>query len=187
MNNKPTANRNPVQWWKIGLCALGALLIAGAIIYSLMIRNGANSGASANAAATPAAAANNAQTSTGIGELNWAKNIGKNYANSDFIFVILPGNADSTKAVDQTVAGTIEKIKVDGTVADVLTLSPQDPEFQITADRLKISEFPAILLLAATGQGAIINGDITETKLLQAYLTIVKTCAPGGNSGCCPK
>ena len=97
----------------------------------------------------------------------------------------MPGNADSTKAVDQTVADAIEKIKVDGIVADVLTLSPQDPEFQVTADRLKISKFPAILLLAATGSGAIINGDITETKLLQTYLTLQKTCVPG--SGCCGK
>ena len=181
MNNKPTVNKKPVLWWKIGLCALGVLLIAGAIIYALMIRNGA----SANTAATPATAANNAQTSTGIGDLNWAKNISKNYANSNYVFVILPGNADSTKAVDQTVAGTIEKIKADGTVANSLTLSPQDPEFQITADRLKISKFPAILLLAATGSGAIVNGDITETKLLQAYLTLQKTCVPG--SGCCGK
>jgi hypothetical protein len=182
MNDRPAVNINPVQWWKIGLCALGVLLIAGAIIYALVIRNGT----SANTATTPAAAANNAQTSTGIGELNWAKNISKNYANSSYVFVILPGNADSTKAVDQTVADAIEKIKVDGIVADVLTLSPQDPEFQITVDRLKISKFPTILLLAATGSGAIISGDITETKILQTYLTLQKTCVPGA-SGCCPK
>ena len=186
MSKQQKVNKNPVQWWKIALCALGVLMVAGAIIYSLMIRNGAATGASANAATAPAAAANNAQTSTGIGELNWAKNISKNYANSDFIFVILPGSADSTKAVDQAVTGTIDKIKGDGAVADVFTLSPHDPEFQITADRVKISKFPAILLLSSTGYGAIINGDITETKLLQAYLTVQQACIPG-NSGCCPK
>jgi hypothetical protein len=186
MDKQQNVIKNPLQWWKIGLCALGVLMVAGAIIYSLMIRNGAATGASANTVTAPAAAANNAQTSTGIGELNWAKNISKKYTNSDFIFVILPGSTDSTKAADQTVAGTIEKIKGDGAVADVFTLSPQDPEFQITADRVKISKFPAILLLSATGYGAIINGDITETKLLQAYLTVQQACVPG-NSGCCPK
>jgi len=41
-------------------------------------------------------------------------------------------------------------------------------------------------LLSPTGNGAIINGDITETKLLQAYLTVQQACVPG-NSGCCPK
>jgi hypothetical protein len=186
MGKQQKANKNPLQWWKIGLCALGVLMVAGAIIYSLMIRNGATAGASANTLTAPTAAANNAQTSTGIGELNWTKNLGKNYANSDFIFVVLPGSADTAKAVDLAVAGTIDKIKGDGAVADAFTLSPQDPEFQITADRLKISKFPAILLLSPTGNGAIINGDITETKLLQAYLTVLQACVPG-NSGCCPK
>jgi len=186
MGKKPKADKNPMNWWKIGLCALGVVMIGGAIIYSLMIRNGANSGVSANAAASPAAPANSAQASTGIGGLNWVKDIGQKYVNSDFIFVILPGNADSTKTVNQTVAGTIEKIKGDGAVADVYTLSSQDPEFQVTADRLKITKFPAVLLFASTGNGAIINDDITETKLLQAYLTVQQACVPG-NSGCCPK
>jgi len=186
MSKQLKVNKNPAQWWKIGLCALGVLMVAGAIIYSLIIRNGAATGASANTVTAPAAAANNAQTSAGIADLNWTKNLGKNYASSDFIFVVLPGSADSNKAVDQAVAGTIEKIRGDGAVADVFTLSPQDPEFQITADRVKISKFPAILLLSPTGNGAIINGDITETKLLQAYLTVQQACI-AGNSGCCPK
>jgi len=187
MGNNQTANDNRMKWWKIGLCVLGVVMIAGAIIYSLIIRNGASTGVSANAVSAPAAAAaNNSQTSTGIGELTWVKNISQEFINSDFIFVILPGSADSTKAVDQAVAGTIEKIKGNGSVADVYSLSTQDPEFQVTADRLKISKFPAVLLFASTGMGAIINGDITETKLLQAYLTVQQACVPG-NSGCCPK
>ncbi|MCX6005660.1 MAG: hypothetical protein NTZ34_00130 [Chloroflexi bacterium] len=187
MNNKPMVKKNPVLWWKIGLCALGVLLIAGAVIYALVGRNGTNKGTSANASATSAAAANNTQKTPGIGELNWAKDISKNYANSNFVFVILPGNADSTKTVDQTVTGAIEKMKLDGAVADVLTLSPQDPELQITADRLKITKLPAVLLLAAAGSSAIIDGNITETRLLQTYLTLQKTCAPGAGPGCCPK
>lgn len=186
MGKQQKVIKNPVQWWKIGLCALGVLLIAGAIIYSLMIRNGATAGASTNTVTAPTSAANSAQASTGIGELNWTKNLAKNYATSDFIFVVLPGSADSAKTVDLALTGTIDKIKGDGAVADTFTLSPQDPEFQVTADRLKISKFPAILLLSPTGNGAIVNGDITETKLLQAYLTVLQACVPG-NSGCCPK
>lgn len=186
MDNESKANDNRMKWWKIGLCALGVLMIAGAIVYSLMIRNNEGSGVSTDASATPTAATKAAQTSTGIGELNWVKDISQKFFNSDFIFVILPGSADATKTLDQTVAGTLEKIRGDGAVADVYTLSPQDPEFQVTADRLKITKFPAILLFASTGNGAIITGDITETKLLQAYLTVQQACIPG-NSGCCPK
>jgi hypothetical protein len=186
MDNESKANSNHSKWWKIGLCILGLLMIAGAIVYSLAIRNGANSGVSNNASAKPAAPANAAQTSTGIGDLNWVKDISQKFVNSDFVFVILPGSADATKTLDQTVAGTLEKIRDDGAVADVYTLSPQDPEFQVTADRLKITKFPTVLLFASTGTGAIISGDITETKMLQAYLTVQQACIPG-NSGCCPK
>ncbi len=181
MDDKPKANDNHMKWWKIGLCILGLLMIAGAIVYSLVIRNSANSAVSNSATATPAA-----KTSTGIGDLNWVKDISQKFINSDFIFVILPGSADSTKTVDQTIAGTLDKIRGDGAVADVYTLSPQDPEFQVTTDRLKISKFPTVLLFASTGNGAIISGDITETKLLQAYLTVQQACVPG-NSGCCPQ
>ena len=186
MGNESKANSNHSKWWKIGLCVLGLLMIAGAIVYSLVIRNSANSGVSNNASAKPAAPANAAQTSTGIGDLNWVKDISQKFVNSDFIFVILPGSADSTKTVDQSVADTIDKIRGDGAVADLYTLSPQDPEFQVTTDRLKISKFPTVLLFASTGNGAIISGNITETKLLQAYLTVQQACVPG-NSGCCPQ
>lgn len=186
MDNQPEVNKHPVMWWKVALCVLGVLMIAGAIIYSLVIRNGADPGVSANALAKPSAPAADAQASTGIADLNWVKNISAKYTNSDFIFVILPGSTDASKTADQAVAGTIDKIKGDGAVADTFTLSPQDPEFQVTADRLKISTFPTILLLSPSGNGAIVSGDITETKLLQAYLTVQQACIPG-NSGCCPK
>ncbi|MCX6007108.1 MAG: hypothetical protein NTZ34_07605, partial [Chloroflexi bacterium] len=73
-----------------------------------------------------------------------------------------------------------------GAAVDAMTLSSADPEFQLTIDRLAIQKLPAVLVIAATGQGAIIKGDITETKVLQAYLSLQKTCVPG-TSGCCPK
>jgi hypothetical protein len=81
MGKQQKVNKNPMNWWKIGLCALGVVMIAGAIIYALMIRNGAAAGASANTLTAPTAAANNAQTSAGIGDLNWTKNLSKDYAN----------------------------------------------------------------------------------------------------------
>jgi len=67
-----------------------------------------------------------------------------------------------------------------------MTLSSTDPEFQASLDRLAIQKLPAVLLIAATGQGDVVKGDITEAKLLQAYLSLQKTCVPGA-SGCCPK
>jgi hypothetical protein len=207
-------NKN-MQWWKIALCALAVLMIAGAITYTLMTRTAASS--SSPSASNPAQslkavdespsagnpdlsltpvgesapASNPAQStaaastpsSDGSGELNWVKNLSPKFETYDYIFIVFPGNDDATGKADQAVKTSLEKIKQNGGVVDTMTLSSTDPEFQVTMDRLAIQKLPAVLVFAATGKGTIVKGDITETKLLQAYLSLQKTCVPG--SGCC--
>jgi len=191
-------NKN-IQWWKIAVCVLGILVIAGAVTYTLMTRTSASSAASttssptapaassptapATNSPTPTATAANAPASDGSGELNWVKSLNSKWATNDFIFVVFPGDDDLTGKADQAVKTSLEKIKQAGTAAEALTLSSTDPEFQTTLDRLAIQKLPAVLVFAATGQGVIVKGDITETKLLQAYVSLQKTCVPG--SGCC--
>ena len=193
-------NKN-IQWWKIAVCVLGILVIAGAVTYTLMTRTSASSAASttssptapaassptapATNSPTPTATAANAPASDGSGELNWVKSLNSKWATNDFIFVVFPGDDDLTGKADQAVKTSLEKIKQAGTAAEALTLSSTDPEFQTTLDRLALQKLPAVLVFAATGQGVIVKGDITETKLLQAYVSLQKTCVPG--SGCCGK
>ena len=191
-------NKN-IQWWKIALCAIAVLMIAGAVTYTLMTRTAASSAVpltSKPAPSTavvdspvstsnpaPSAAAVNAPSSEGVGELNWVKNLNSKFATYDFIFVLFPGNDDATAKADMAVKTALEQIKQNGGAVDTMTLSSTDPEFQATMDRLAIQPLPSVLVIAATGQGAIVKGDITETKLLQAYVSLQKTCVPG--SGCC--
>ncbi len=116
------------------------------------------------------------------------KNLNSKFATYDFIFVLFPGNADATAKADQVVKTSLEKIKQSGGAVDSMTLSSTDPEFQSTMDRLAIQKLPAVLVIAATGQGAIVKGDITETKLLQAYVACKKLVfrvqgAAGNNTG----
>jgi hypothetical protein len=187
MNNKTGKTiKAPLQWWKIALCALGVLMIAGAVTYTLITRTSASSAAPAANSASPVTGVPNTTASDGVGELNWVKSLNTKYKTNDFVFIVLPGNDDATRKVDAAVKSASEKMVVDGAAVDAMTLSPKDPEFSLTTDRLAIQKLPAVLLFASTGQGAIVKGDITETKLLQAYLTIMKTCVPGA-SGCCPK
>jgi hypothetical protein len=186
MTNKNGKSKAQIQWWKIAVCALGVFMIAGAVTYTVVTRTSASSTAPSNSNPTPSTAAVNAPASDGVGELNWVKSLNSKWETNDFVFIVLPGNDDVTGKVNQAVKSASEKIRQDGTLIDVMTLSSTDPEFRLTTDRLAIQKLPAVLLFVATGQGAIVKGDITETKLLQAYLTLVKTCAPG-NSGCCPK
>lgn len=174
-----------IQWWKIALCVLGVLMIAGVVTYALITRTSASSTSPSNSNPTPSTAAVNAPASDGVGELNWVKSLNSKFETNDFIFIVFPGNDDATGKVNQVVKSASEKIRQDGTAIDAMTLSSTDLEFRPTLDRLAIQKLPAVLLLAATGQGTIVKVDITETKLLQAYLTLQKTCIPG-NSGCCP-
>ena len=183
MNKKQSGNSN--KWMKIGLCILGVLVIAGAVTYAVLTRQTSASGASSTQPATDSAV-KNTQSAGVIDGLNWVKSVNTKFTDKDFLFVLLPGNDDLTKKTEQTVSSAVEKIMQDGVSVGVFPLDPKDPELAITAERLSISNLPAVLLFSAAGSGAIITGDITETKLLQAYLTVLKTCVPG-NSGCCPK
>jgi hypothetical protein len=185
MNNKVPENKYQIQWWKIVVCIAGVLMIAGAVTYILMSRASASTSAPSSSGPAPVTASSNGPIG-GPDELKWVNNLSSKFETNDFIFMVFPGNEDLTKQVDQVVQTSIDKIKQGGAVVESMTLSPTDPEFQATLDRLAIQKLPAILLMASSGQVAIIKSDITETKLFQAYLTLVKTCIPG-SSGCCPK
>lgn len=177
-------NKN-IQRWKIALCVLGVLMIAFAVIYAVVIRGSvgtASPPANLPKTATPASIT----TSDSDGELNWVKNLNTKFESNDFVIVIFPGNDDLTTKVAQLVKIASEKIRQDGTNIEAITLSPTDPELPLTLDRLAIQKLPAVLIIAPTGQGETIKGDITETKILQAYLSLQKACVPGA-SGCCPK
>jgi hypothetical protein len=174
-----------ILWWKIALCVLGVLMIAGAVTYIVGTRTSAVTASQASNLSKTATTASIA-TSDGEGELNWVKNLSTKFESSDYIIVIFPGNDDLTGKADQLVKIASEKIRQDGTNIEAMTLNPTDSEFQTTLDRLAIQKLPAIRIIAPTGQGETIKGDITETKILQAYLSLQKACVPGA-SGCCPK
>jgi hypothetical protein len=174
-----------ILWWKIALCVLGVLMIAGAVTYTVVTRTSAVT-ASQTANLSKRAATANVATSDGEGELNWVNNLSTKFESNDYVIVIFAGNDDLTAKADQSVKIACEKIRQDGTNIEAMTLSSTDSEYQTTLDRLAIQKLPAIRIVAPTGQGETIKGDITETKILQAYLSLQKACVPGV-SGCCPK
>jgi len=177
-------NKN-IQWWKIALLVLGVLMIAAAVTYTLVTRaSAATASQAANISKTATMA--NVVTLGGDGELSWVKDLNKKFESNDFVIVLFPGNDDITGKAEQLVKTASEKIRQDGTNIEAMTLSQTDPEFQTTLDQLAIQKLPAVRIIAPTGQGVTIKGDITETKILQAYLGLQKVCVPGA-SGCCPK
>ena len=177
------------QWWKIAVFALGILLIAAAATYALTTRNSAaSSGPLGNVPSIGSNTSQSAPATTGVGDLKWTQNLVAKFADHDFIFVILPENdSNSTSTLTKRVSDAAAKIEARGVRVETLTLSASDPELSITAGRLAIAQLPAVLAIGPSGNGVIMTGDITEEKLLQAYLAASQpVCAPGSSSGCCP-
>jgi len=177
------------EWWKIAVFALGILLIAAAATYALTTRNSAaSSGPLGNVPSIGSNTSQSAPATTGVGDLKWTQNLVAKFADHDFIFVILPENdSNSTSTLTKRVSDAAAKIEARGVRVETLTLSASDPELSITAGRLAIAQLPAVLAIGPSGNGVIMTGDITEEKLLQAYLAASQpVCAPGSSSGCCP-
>lgn len=188
MKNKVSDKATRKDWWKKAVFAIGILIVIGAVTYSLVIRKADSAGSPPAAGSAPAAtnASSSTPPSNSIGELKWVSNLKTRFADHDFMFVILPGSNDTIKNVYQEIDKAAAKIKAEGVRIDTLTLGSDDPELPITAQRLAISKLPAVIVFSSSGSGALISGEITETKLLQAYLTALKACPPGSSSGCCP-
>jgi len=191
MKDKTLSKTPKMKWWKIAGFTLGILLVVAAVTYSLVTRNSAASSAVAGKGNVPQVGSNtgkSAPAAMGVGDLVWVQDLTAKFNDNDFIFVILPGtDSDLNNTLAKRVAEATAQIKVKGVRVDSMTLSADDPEFSITTERLAITQLPAVLATSISGNGAIMTGDITEGKLLQAYVVVSQPiCPPGSSSGCCP-
>jgi hypothetical protein len=179
---------NRIEWWKIAVFTLGMLMVIAGISYSLITRH---SGASSNVVGNGVVSSvpSSACVTLGIGELAWAKDLDAVFVKTDFVFVVLPGSdGDSGQELTYQVDGVAEKIQTQGLNVRSMILSPNDPEFSKTTENLAISQLPAVLILGKNGNGAILVGNLDESKLLEAYLVVSQAppCIPGSSGGCCP-
>jgi hypothetical protein len=188
MKKKVSDKATEKGWWKKAVFALGILIIIGAVTYSLVIRKADSAGSPPTAGSAPTAtnASSNTPPSIGIGELNWVTNLKARFTDNDFMFVVLPDGNNTTKEIYQEIDKAAAKIRANGVRIDTLTLNSDDPELAITTQRMAITKLPAVIAFNYNGSGALVNGEITETKLLSAFLQAAKACAPGSSSGCCP-
>ena len=110
--------------------------------------------------------------------------------NQDAVFVFIPasGNETVSKETLNAIVSAEQKIKSSGVKIGLYTLqfSPSK-EYANLAAQLTL---PGILVMSkGKGMGAV-SGEITETKILQAYVTSSRAggCCPagGGSAGCGP-
>ena len=207
----PTGGRG---WWKTAVFTIVMLLVAGMVAYSILTPE-------SDAASTPAgevsevlmvpvvpdnapgtrgptllnktaSASDDALASLVDGELTSLYNLDGIFPDHDFVFVLLSGDDNvSTTQVARLVVEAAAKIQAQNVGVGIFTLSPDNPEFGYTVDRLSIPGLPAVLALSDTGSIYPVIGEITETSLLQTYLGSCGTsssCPPSGSSSssCCP-
>jgi hypothetical protein len=128
-----------------------------------------------------------------VGEfLDSLASLNKVAINQDSVFVFVPANENGTisKETINAIASTEQKLKSSGISIGLYTLrfSPSK-EYASIAKQLTL---PGMLVMSkGKGMGAV-SGEITETKLLQAYVASSRAgggCCPsggGGSAGCSP-
>lgn len=110
--------------------------------------------------------------------------------NQDAVFVFIPakGNDIVSKETIDAIASAEKKVKATGAKVGLYTLQSGSQEYANIATQLPL---PGMLVLSkGRGMGAV-SGEITETKILQAYVASSQAgCGPSGcgpsSSGCAP-
>ena len=103
------------------------------------------------------------------------------------VFVFLPGKTEATAAVPtailQGAARTIEP-QLDGGKIGMFTLKVGSKDYEQIASQ---TSMPSVLAMVKGGGMVPVSGDITETKLIQAYVAASSAggCGPA-SSGCGP-
>ena len=105
------------------------------------------------------------------------------FAEVDFVFVVLPGLEEGAAATVQTpVTKATEKLVKAGRSADKLILEPGGRAHAEAVNSFAVEQFPAVVAFKKGCQARVVMGAITEDSLLQAY---ARASASGcGPSGC---
>ena len=133
-------------------------------------------------------AAKSVEAKKRVGEfLDSLATLNKVAVNQDAVFVFVPakGNDIVSKEITDAIASAEQKIKSSGVSIGLYTLQSSSPEYANLAAQLPL---PGMLVMSkGRGMGAV-SGEITETKLLQAYVASSQAggCCPsgGGSAGC---
>jgi hypothetical protein len=126
-----------------------------------------------------------------VGEfLDSLASLNKVAINQDAVFVFVPakGNDTADKKTTDAITSAQQKLKSSGVSIGLYTLQSSSPDYANIAAQLP----PPGMLVMSKGRGmGAVSGEITETKLLQAYVASSRAggCCPsggGGSPGCGP-
>jgi MYXO-CTERM domain-containing protein len=105
----------------------------------------------------------------------------------DAVFVFLPGkDGTSSNSPASTMNQAARTIEAQGKKVGLFTLLPSSHDYDQIEGKISL---PAVLAMVKGRGMNTISGDITETKLVQGYLSASSAggCGPSAGAGCCPK
>jgi hypothetical protein len=125
-----------------------------------------------------------------VGEyLDSLASLNKVAVNQDAVFVFIPAKGSDlvNKETTEAIASAEQRIEATGVKIGLYTLQSDSQEYANIAAQLTL---PGMLVISkGRGMGAL-SGEITETKILQAYVASSRAggCCPagGGSAGCSP-
>jgi len=179
--------------WVVGIVIL---LVAGVLVVRAMVKdNGAQvNAATAGFAALPApeqtpgpdAAAKPSDTDAmkqigALSELNTAA------AKADGVFVFVPNKGETEgKVPTAQMQAAAKTIGAQGTKISMFALKADSPDYGSITAQMKI---PGVLAMVKGRGMKAVSGEITQTKLIQAFVAASSAggCGPSAEAGCCPK
>jgi hypothetical protein len=193
---KPSGNKK----LKAVICLIVLLAICGIFVYKAKSVKQTAPVNTATAFATPVAndvneqkpAVKSVDDSNKVGEfLDSLASLNKVAINQDAVFVFVPayGNDIVSKETTDAIASAEQKLKSSGIRIGLYTLRFSSPsnEYANLAAQLTL---PGVLVMSKGRGAGVVSGEITEEKLLQAYVASSREggCCPsgGGSSGCGP-
>lgn len=104
-------------------------------------------------------------------------------ADVDAVFLLLPAGTDeTTQGIKQEVEAATVILRSNGTSTSVFTLSESSPDYLSMSSQVAV---PSVLAMVKGVGGAVVSGEITQQKLLEAMVTASRPSACGP-SGCGP-
>jgi len=187
---KPSGNKKA----KVAICLIVLLAVCGIFVYKAAsakqkapaITETAFAAPIANQANVQEPAVNLVEEKKTVGEFIVSlASLNKVAINHDAVFVFIPikGNETVNKQITDAIASAEQKLKSSGVLIGLYTLQPSSPEYANIAAQLP----PPGMLVMSKGRGmAGVSGEITETKLLQAYVASSRAGGCGPSSSCGP-
>jgi len=189
---KPSGNKKA----KVAICLIVLLAVCGIFVYKATsakqkapaITETAFAAPIANQANVQEPAVNLVEDKKTVGEfIDSLASLNKVAVNQDAVFVFVPayGNNIASKETIDAIASAEQKLKSNGINIGLYTLRFSSPsnEYANLAAQLTL---PGILVMSkGKGMGAV-SGEITETKLLQAYVASSRAGGCGPSSSCGP-